>query len=146
MITIVLFCSINHYYYSKVRPDDELSGKSDPYALPKKLKMIKVVDSGSDLTVFDIEDRIFKQRERFEVKFAKKKAAEDEYYSNKYNNPMESNEEEVEEEATTTTTMKPKKTAAGKKANKKAVVELSPPVEEKKVGRPKRNARKVNVD
>jgi hypothetical protein len=99
--------NISVIVHGKLRPQGEIDGMTDPYALPRKLKMVQVcakrsimifesyviyillfdqvVDSESDLTVFDIEDRIFRQRERFEAKFAKKKAAEDEYYANKYN-------------------------------------------------------------
>lgn len=152
--------------HGNVLPEDEHDGSADPYALPRKLKMVKVVDSGSDLTVFDIEDRIFKQRERFEVKFAKKKAAEDEYYSNKYSAAAESTEEDeapakagksskaVKSSVTpaktaATKTAAGKKAAASKKGKKKAVEveedeeeEASEEVELSKAGRPKRNAAK----
>jgi hypothetical protein len=126
--------------HGRVRPADEQEGEADPYALPRRLSMIRVVDSGSGLSVFDIEERIFQQRERFEVKFAKKKAAEDEYYSNKY-----SGEAEEAEEADTTVKSK-KKTDNGKKSAKKAAAtEVSSPedAQEKEAGRPKRNAKKA---
>lgn len=135
--------------HGKERPEDEMDGSSDPYLLPRKLKILEEIDSGSDLTVFDIEERIFKQRERFEVKFAKKKAAEDEYYSNKYSDVTTA--EATEEEAPDTTTAaatsskaKPKKTAAGKKAvaKQQQEEEEEPVVEDKPKGRPKRNAAK----
>lgn len=67
-----------------VRPQDELSGESDPYALPRQKGILKVIPSEGTLTVLDIVKRIFIQRDRFQMKFEKKKAAEDAYYSSKY--------------------------------------------------------------
>lgn len=119
--------------HGRVRPQAEEDGATDPYALPRKLKMVKVVDSESNLTVFDIEDRIFRQRERFEAKFAKKKAAEDEYYANKYNKEAEATEEDEEEEVV----VKPKKRVT----KKTKAAEPAPEVVVTE-GRPKRNAAK----
>mgnify|MGYP003386207856 CR=1 FL=1 len=43
-----------------------------------------MVPSVSGLSAAEIVDRIHLQRERYKIKFAKKKAAEEEYYKDRY--------------------------------------------------------------
>jgi hypothetical protein len=41
---------------------------TDPYAIPKSLGILRVVESKYDLTALDIVERIHAQRDRFQMK------------------------------------------------------------------------------
>jgi len=55
----------------------------DPFAVPRRLGILQVVQSSQDLTVPDIVGRIHLQRVHFDAKFAKKKRQEEEFWRNK---------------------------------------------------------------
>jgi len=56
----------------------------DPYALPRELGILRVLDSATDLTVKDVVGRVQGQKDRYVAKYAKKRVEEDKFYADKY--------------------------------------------------------------
>ena len=58
-------------------------GDEDPFAIPRRMGILQVVQSAQELCVSDFVGRIHVQKEHFDQKFAKKMKAESAFWESK---------------------------------------------------------------